>query len=65
MSFFSSYKSYPQLSLCSALLLILGFMGAIFYLYNSDKNQQDAIEKYGQVLAASAARQAEIGRAHV
>lgn len=58
MSFFSSYKSYPQLSLCSALLLILGFMGAIFYLYNSDKNQQEAIERYGQVLATSAARQA-------
>ncbi|RYZ85213.1 MAG: hypothetical protein EOO68_30575 [Moraxellaceae bacterium] len=58
MSFFSSYRNYPQLSVCSALLLILGFLGAIFYLYNSDKNQQEAIERYGQVIASSAARQA-------
>lgn len=58
MSFLTSYRTYPQLSLCSALLLILGFMGAIFYLYNADKNQQVSIERYGQILASSTARQA-------
>jgi uncharacterized membrane protein affecting hemolysin expression len=58
MSLFTHYRRYPQLSLCSALLLILGFLGAFFYLYNSDKNQQINIERYGQMLAVSSARQA-------
>lgn len=58
MSLFNNYRTYPQLSLCSVLLLLLGFMGAIFYLYNSDKNQQANIERYGQIIAASTARQA-------
>ncbi|HWV13983.1 MAG TPA: hypothetical protein VN030_01040 [Cellvibrio sp.] len=58
MSLFAQYRLYPQLSLCTALLLILGFLGAGFYLYNSDKNQQAQIERYGQLLAASSARQA-------
>ena len=58
MSLFTHYRRYPQLSLCTALLLVLGFLGAFFYLYNSDKNQQINIERYGQMLAASSARQA-------
>lgn len=58
MSLFIRYRSYPQLSLCSALLLALGFLGAVFYLYNADKNQQAQIERYGQLLASSTARQA-------
>jgi len=33
-------------------------MGAIFYLYNADRNQQANIERYGQILASSTARQA-------
>jgi len=58
MSLFSNYRTYPQLSLCSALLLVLGLMGAIFYLYNADRNQQANVERYGQILASSTARQA-------
>lgn len=58
MSLFNHYRTYPQLSLCSVLLLMLGFMGATFYLYNADRNQQANIERYGQILASSTARQA-------
>ena len=58
MSLFTHYRLYPQLSLCTALLLILGFLGAGFYLYNSNKSQQVQIEQYGRLLATSAARQA-------
>jgi uncharacterized membrane protein affecting hemolysin expression len=58
MSLLNNYRTYPQLSLCSALLLALGLMGAIFYLYNADRNQQAHIERYGQILATSTARQA-------
>lgn len=58
MSLFTAYRNYPQLSLCSVLLLMLGFMGAIFYLHNSDENQKADIARYGQLLAASTARQA-------
>ena len=58
MSLLNNYRTYPQLSLCSVLLLVLGLMGAIFYLYNADRNQQANIERYGQILAASTARQA-------
>lgn len=58
MSLFSNYRTYPQLSLCSVLLLALGLMGATFYLYNADQNQRANIERYGQILASSTARQA-------
>ncbi len=58
MSLLNNYRTYPQLSLCSALLLVLGLMGAIFYLYNADQNQQASVERYGQILATSTARQA-------
>lgn len=58
MSLLNNYRTYPQLSLCSALLLVLGLMGAIFYLYNADQNQQANVERYGQILATSTARQA-------
>lgn len=58
MSLLNNYRTYPQLSLCSALLFVLGLMGAIFYLYNADQNQQASVERYGQILATSTARQA-------
>ncbi len=58
MSLLNHFRTYPQLSLCSALLLLLGLFGAVFYLHNSEKNQQAAVEHYGQVLANSSARQA-------
>jgi hypothetical protein len=57
-SLFNYYRPYPQLSLCSCLLLVLGFLGAFFYLHSSAKNQQEQIEHYGQLLAVSTARQA-------
>lgn len=58
MSLFTRYRTFSQLTLCSLLILLLGFMGAILYLYNADKNQQANTEKYGQMLASSAARAA-------
>ena len=58
MSLLNHYRTYPQLSLCSVLLFALGLMGAIFYLYNADQNQQANVERYGQIVANSAARQA-------
>jgi uncharacterized membrane protein affecting hemolysin expression len=58
MSLLNHYRTYPQLSLCSLLLLALGLMGATFYLYNADQNQKTSIERYGQILASSTARQA-------
>ena len=58
MSLLNHYRTYPQLSLCSVLLFALGLMGAIFYLYNADQNQQANVERYGQIVASSAARQA-------
>ena len=58
MSLLNHYRTYPQLSLCSLLVLALGLIGAIFYLYNTDKNQQADIDRYGQIVATSTARQA-------
>lgn len=58
MPLITTYRSYPQLSLCSVLLLILGFLGAGLYLHNTYYNQQEQIQHYGQTLARSTARQA-------
>ena len=58
MPLLTTYRAYPQLSLCSVLLLILGFLGAGLYLHNTYRNQQVQIQHYGQSLAHSAARQA-------
>lgn len=58
MPLLTTYRSYPQLFLCSVLLLILGFLGAGLYLHNTYYNQQEQIQNYGQTLARSAARQA-------
>ena len=58
MPLLTTYRSYPQLFLCSVLLLILGFLGAGLYLHNTYYNQQEQINYYGQTLARSAARQA-------
>lgn len=58
MPLLTTYRAYPQLSLCSVLLLILGFLGAGLYLHNTHLNQQVQVQHYGQTLARSAARQA-------
>ena len=58
MPLLTTYRAYPQLSLCSVLLLILGFLGAGLYLHNTYRNQQVQIQHYGQSLAHSTARQA-------
>lgn len=58
MPFTHLYRAYPQLSLCSLLILLLGFLGTGLYLHHSDSNQRTHAEHYGQVLARSAARQA-------
>jgi uncharacterized membrane protein affecting hemolysin expression len=58
MSLFNNYRTYPQLTLCSVLLLVLGFLGAIFYLHNNDIKQHVFAERYGQMLATAAAHQA-------
>ena len=54
----STYKAYPQLTLCSLLLLFLGLFGGAMYYHNSDANQRERIHLYGDALAAGAARQA-------
>jgi uncharacterized membrane protein affecting hemolysin expression len=58
MALLKTYRSYPQLTLCSLLLIALGIFGASAYIYNSELNQREQIRYYGQVLANSAARQA-------
>ncbi|MFC3116249.1 hypothetical protein [Cellvibrio fontiphilus] len=58
MALLNTYKTYPQLTLCSLLLMALGVFGAWAYYSNSEQNQRDHIGLYGQVLANSAARQA-------
>jgi uncharacterized membrane protein affecting hemolysin expression len=52
------YRSYPQLSLCSVLIVLLGLLGSSLHLYYSENNQRENIDHYGQMLARSAARQA-------
>jgi len=58
MALMNTYRTYPQLSLCSFLLCVLGLLGAGIYLHNTEQNQREQINHYGQVLANSAARQA-------
>src|SRR5690606_18952723 len=58
MALIKTYRTYPQLTLCSLLLIALGAFGAWAYLHNSEQNQREQIGHYGQVLANSAARQA-------
>ncbi len=58
MAIFNTYRNYPQLTLCSLLLIALGIFGGWAYSHNSELNQQEKINNYGQVLANSAARQA-------
>lgn len=58
MAIINTYRTYPQLTLCSLLLIALGVFGGWAYNYNSELNQREQINHYGQVLAASAARQA-------
>ncbi len=58
MPLYTEYRRYPQLSLCTLLIVLLGLLGGFFLLYNSSKNQQINIERYGQMLAVSSARQA-------
>jgi len=58
MALIKTYRTYPQLMLCSLLLIALGVFGAWAYISNSSQNQREQISHYGQVLANSAARQA-------
>ena len=58
MTIINTYRSYPQLTLCSFLLIALGILGGWAYSYNSGINQREQINHDGQVLANSAARQA-------
>ncbi len=58
MPFTHLYRAYPQLSLCTLLLLLLGLLGAGLHLYISDGQQRAQMETYGQALARAAARQA-------
>ena len=43
MALIKTYRNYPQLSLCSLLLLALGAFGAWAYSYNSEQNQREQI----------------------
>lgn len=58
MALMTTYKTYPQLTLCSLLLVALGLFGAWAYHSNGEQNQREQVSLYGQVLATSAARQA-------
>ena len=58
MSVIKSFRSYPQLTLCSFLIILLGIIGASAYWINVEKNQQEQRHNYGQLLASSGARQA-------
>lgn len=58
MTLKKTWKAYPQLMICSLLLLSLGLLGATLYYQNTDKNQHERIQLYGDALANSAARQA-------
>lgn len=52
------YRDYPQRSLCSLLILLLGLLGSYLHSYYNERDQQQQINNYGQMLARSAARQA-------
>lgn len=58
MKFVQRYKAYPQLTLCSLLLVFLGLFGGIMYQQNNAQNQHERIQLYGAALASGAARQA-------
>jgi len=58
MTLKSTYKTYPQLSLCSLLLLFLGIFGGVLYFQNTESNQRERLNLYGEAIATSAARQA-------
>ncbi len=58
MTLKSAYKTYPQLSLCSLLLVFLGIFGGLLYYQNTEANQRERLNLYGEAIATSAARQA-------
>jgi uncharacterized membrane protein affecting hemolysin expression len=58
MSLIKSVRNYPQLTLCSFLIIVLGIIGAWAYWANTGQNQQEQRHRYGQLLASSGARQA-------
>lgn len=58
MALINTYRNYPQLTLCTLLLIALGIFGGWAYSHNTELNQREKINHYGQVLANSAARQA-------
>ena len=57
MTLKSTYKAYPQLMLCSLLLVFLGALGGALYYHNTQLNQRERINLYGQAIATSAALQ--------
>lgn len=58
MSLIQCVRNYPQLTLCSLIVILLGVIGLWAYWFNTEKNQQEQRHRYGQLLASSAARQA-------
>ncbi|ACE86268.1 hypothetical protein [Cellvibrio japonicus] len=58
MKLANTCKAYPQLTLCSLLLLFLGIFGGLMYYTNTEGNQRERTQLYGTALAAGAARQA-------
>lgn len=58
MTLITTYRTYPQLTLCSLLLIALGIFGGLAYSYNTAENQRDQITHYGNALASTTARQA-------
>lgn len=58
MSLLHLYRNYPQLSLCTLLVVGLGLLGSLLYITHSARHQQQYIQQYGQTLAQSAASQA-------
>lgn len=58
MPFSHLYRAYPQLSLCTLLIVLLGLLGSALSNYHSDRQQHENVERYGKMVAQSAARQA-------
>jgi uncharacterized membrane protein affecting hemolysin expression len=58
MPFSHLYRAYPQLSLCTLLIVLLGLLGSALSSYHSERQQHENVERYGKMLAQSAARQA-------
>lgn len=58
LKFTQGCKAYPQLTLCSLLLVFLGVFAGLMYWHNTELNQRERLQLYGAALASGAARQA-------